>query len=85
MWHVINETRWQIKESQNAKLKSFFSFFENNCFQSHENHQLSTQIRISAQFFHREKSSKPVIIQEFSYDLKGKVKSTVKDQCEKFN
>ena len=48
IWPVISETRKQtdIKRNRIGKLKSVF--LENNCFQSRESHQLSFNIRISA-------------------------------------
>ena len=64
-------------------LKSFFSVLENDCLQSHESHQLSFNIKISAHLFFQRKSVKPIIIQEFSFDRNDKVKMTVKDKIEK--
>ena len=58
---------------------------ENDCFQSHECHQLSTNIRILAHQFFRQKPVKPFIIQEISYDQNDKVKMTGKDKIKKFN
>ena len=65
------------------KLKSFFLVLENDCFQSHESHQLSAKIRISAHLFFHEKLVKPITIQEISYDRNDKVKMTVKDKIKK--
>ena len=45
-------------------------FFEKKYFQSHESHQLSSNIRISARLFFRENQIKRVIEQEILYDTK---------------
>ena len=37
----------------------FFFNLEKNCFQSHESHQLSTNIRVLAHLFFHEKQMKP--------------------------
>ena len=52
---IFNVIRYQKEKNKLAKLKSFlFLVLENDCFQSHESHQLSTNIRISASlFFHK--------------------------------
>ena len=46
---------------------------ENDCFQSHESHQLSTNIRISVLLFLHEKRMKAITMQEISYDRNDKV------------
>ena len=68
-----------------AKLKSFFLDLENDCFQIHESHQLSTNIRMSAHLFLHEKPVKSVTIQKNSYDRNEKAKMTAKDKIKKFN
>ena len=72
------------KEKQKEKTKVFL-FLENDCFQSHESHQPSTNIRISAHLFLHEKPVKPITLQEISYNWIDKVKMTVKDKFKKFN
>ena len=62
------------KKNKIAKLKSFFLVLENDCFQSHESHQLSIKIRISAHLFFHEKPVKPITIHEISYDRSDKIK-----------
>ena len=59
------------------KLKNFL-VLENDCFQSQESQQLSTNIRISANLFFRETPMKLITIQEISYGRNDKVKITVK-------
>ena len=62
------------KKNKIAKLKSFFFLIlENDCFQSHESHQLFTNIRISVLLFFHEKPMKVITMQEFSYDRNDKV------------
>ena len=63
---------------------SFF-IFENNCIQSHEIHQLSTQFGILAHLFFLNKPMRPEIFKKFHTTEKDKVKTRVKDECEKFN
>ena len=61
------------KKNKIAKLKSFFLILENDCFQSHESHQLSTNIRISVLLFFHEKPMKAITLHEISYDRNDKV------------
>ena len=77
---VTNRPRRTKLRSQTA-LKKFF-FFENNCFQSHESHQLCTQIRKKSHLFF-DMTLRPFIIQVISNDSKDKVKTTVENNCKK--
>ena len=65
--------------------KKVFFILENNYFQSHESHQLSTKIRTLAHLWFHEKTMKPVIRQEISNDKKDKVKTTVKHKIKNSN
>ena len=75
---AINEKNCEIK-------KIFFFILQNNCFQSQESHQLSTDIRILAPLFFYDNPMKPLIKQKISYDKNNKVKTTVTDKIKKFN
>ena len=67
-----------------AKFKKvFFLILENNCFQGHESHQLSTYIR--SIYFSMKIQRNRLILQEISYGLLDKVRTTVKDKIKKFN
>ena len=77
-------TKKKNKKNKLAKL-SFFLVLENDCFQNHESHQLSTNIRISANLFLHEKPVKPITIQEILYNWIDKVKMAVKEKIKKFN
>ena len=56
---------------------------ENNCFQSHESHHLSSNIGKLAHLLFHENPTIWVIVQEIKYDEKDKVKTTVKDKIKK--
>ena len=63
----------KYKKNKIAKLKGFFLILENDCFQSHESHQLSTNFRILFLLFFHEKPMKAITIQEISYNRNDKV------------